>query len=349
MHGAPITNPNSRGGVVIRHREYLGDLISSPTAGSFKIQGFPLNPGVAVSFPWLSQVAANFQEYSFEGLVFEFVSTSSDALNSTNTSLGQVIMCTDYNAADALFSDKASMESTEFASSSKPSVNQVHFVECSPRKTAVSTELYVRDSPVPSGQDPRLYDWGTFEIATNGFQGTSVNCGEIWVRYQVALSKPIMATEIASNALYARFNYNATSTYATATPLGTVAPVSVYDQIGITFDLVNQYIIFPKRATTTHYFIYMYWGGAGTTIGLCSRAFPYASNGCTGGSYVFNGAANNLQIPGNATANVGSVSYSLTVRDYPGYTYDAVQITSTGLPTGINNFGMLIMQIPTVG
>lgn len=123
-------------------------------------------------------------------MVFEFRSMSADALNSTNTALGSVVMCTDYDSADVPFSSKQQMENTEFGVSCKPSSNMIHAIECAPKVTT-ATELYVRARNIPAGTDIRLYDWGKFYIATSGFQGTNVNCGELWVSYDITLIKAI--------------------------------------------------------------------------------------------------------------------------------------------------------------
>jgi hypothetical protein len=66
---------------------------------AFTNTSFNINPSNALLFPWLSNIAANFSEYRFKNLRFCFNSTSANALNSTNTALGQVIMTTNYNAA----------------------------------------------------------------------------------------------------------------------------------------------------------------------------------------------------------------------------------------------------------
>lgn len=39
------------------NREYIGDVISSPTAGAFAYTTYALNPGIGGSFPWLSNIA----------------------------------------------------------------------------------------------------------------------------------------------------------------------------------------------------------------------------------------------------------------------------------------------------
>lgn len=54
---------------------------------------------------------------------------SADALNSVNTALGQVIMATDYNAANPPFGQKSEMENYEFGQSCKPSESQIHPIE----------------------------------------------------------------------------------------------------------------------------------------------------------------------------------------------------------------------------
>jgi len=216
--------------VRIRHREYLGDIITSDTPGAFRIQAFSINPGLAASYPWLSQVCgATYQQYRINGQVYEFRSMSSDALNSTNTALGQVIMATDYDSKDNPFTSKQQMENTMFGVSCKPSACMIHAIECARNQTAVS-ELYVRPFAVPDGADPRLYDLGTFYVATNGMQGSSVNVGELWVTYDVTLFKEIQQPPlyIAPSASYDLIGVDNTH------PEGT-AQTKIKDQIGLRF------------------------------------------------------------------------------------------------------------------
>jgi len=193
MHEDPlrVKNKSHNGETVIRHREFLGDVLTSSTAGAFNIQTYPINPGIEQTFPWLAQIASNFEQYRIEGMLFEFRSMSGDALTSSNTALGSVVMATQYNAGQAAFRSKSEMENYEFGSSCKPSSSMIHPIECARMQTSID-ELYTRSGNVPSGQDPRLYDIGNFSIATVGMQGTSVNVGELWITYQVALLKPKM-------------------------------------------------------------------------------------------------------------------------------------------------------------
>lgn len=215
----------------IRHREYLGDVFSSSSANTFKIDSYAINPGVSTTFPWLSQVCgASYQQYRTNGMCFEFRSTSSDALNSTNTALGSVVMATDYDSKDAVFATKQQMENTEFGVSCKPSQCMLHAIECAKNKTSVS-EQYIRMYDVPDGADIRLYDLGRFSIASTGCQGTSVNLGELWVSYDIDLIKPIEQPSGFSSPCA----YYGLSTTNTA-PLGASGTQVVdVDQIGLTF------------------------------------------------------------------------------------------------------------------
>lgn len=189
--GVPKFGGSSEGHIYVAHREYLGEVTTG--GDPFTTFGvYPLNPGMSQTFPWLSSIAANFEEYEFNGLIFEFVSHSANALNSTDTALGAVMMATQYNANSAPFSDKASMMQYDKTVSGKPSVNIVHAVECARRKT-VLPEMFVRTGPVvqtaTAPQDMRMYDWGKFQLSTQGMQDPCT-LGELWVTYSVTLRKP---------------------------------------------------------------------------------------------------------------------------------------------------------------
>lgn len=213
---APIINPSEGGGVMIRRAEYITDIISSSSANTFKIDAYDINPGLENTFQWLSQVASEFDEWVCEGMYFEFRSMSADALNSTNTALGSVILSCNYNSASPNFTNKQAMENYEGGVSVRPSESVRYFVECA-RNQTVLNELYVRNGDVPSGQDQRFYDLGTFQIATMGMQGTNVNVGELWVCYQISLRKPKLFSTLG---LYQWF-YEAIITGASPTaPLG---------------------------------------------------------------------------------------------------------------------------------
>ena len=197
---------------VICHREYLGDIMG--TAG-FNNTAYPLNPGMAKTFPWLSTIAQNYQQYKFHGVIFEFRPLITDFV--TNGAPGVVVMATNYNADAPAYTTKQEMENSEYAVSVKPTRELIHGIECDIQQTSVS-QLYVRSGTPVVGQDLRLYDLGSFQFATqvNPIQ----NLGELWVSYCVEFFKPILPGDVGGNVLSA---VNNRGSVTLAAPFGTVS------------------------------------------------------------------------------------------------------------------------------
>jgi hypothetical protein len=177
-------------GTRVQHREYIRDVTvpSNPALFSNTVQ--PINPGNAALFPFLSQVASQYQQYEFMGAVFQFKTLASDI--TAGGALGSVIMATDYDALATPFPNKVVMENSQYAVSSKPSCSQVHVLECDPSMQTTRLK-YVRNltSSGTVSQDNRFYDMGLFEIATQGLPGSAGTViGELWVTYDIMLYKP---------------------------------------------------------------------------------------------------------------------------------------------------------------
>lgn len=255
-----VMNVPSGGGTVIRFQEYLGDVITSATVGAFQNNAWVINSANRDSFPFLAQIAANYEQYQFEGLVYEFRSTSADALNSTNTALGSVMLATQYDYADIPFTSKAEMLNYEYSNSVKPSENCLHMVECAPNQSVLPI-LYTLDGSVPSGSDARLYHLGRFQVATIGFQAPSVRIGEIHVTYQVRLLKPKIYSALG---LDNDFFYIRNLSYTNALPLGPSPATTVYDNFGVTND--STIITLPASSLVKYYRLECYWKGNTTII-----------------------------------------------------------------------------------
>ena len=181
------------GAVTITHKEYLTDLYGPTVGTAFQVQGISLNPALQSSFPFLSQIAMNYEEYEFIQLIFEYRSTTTDIGSSTSGQCGTVIMATNYNSASPLFTDKGSMMEYAHAHSCKSTEHMVHGVECDPKKSAsISNVLYTRSNPVVSGQDLKTYDLGLFQVGLANLPSGYANqaIGELWVSYKVLLRKP---------------------------------------------------------------------------------------------------------------------------------------------------------------
>jgi len=181
--------------VVIRHKEYLGQITGSTTFSV--VNSYTLNPGVQTSFPWLSTIAANFQEYKIKGMVFHYVPSSGDAVSSTNPALGTVMIQTSYRATDSAPSSKLEILNEYWASESVPSQPFCHPIECDPRENPFNIQ-YVRSGVLPSTENRLMYDLGVTHVAVQGQQTTGNPVGDLWVTYEVELKKPVLYSSIST-------------------------------------------------------------------------------------------------------------------------------------------------------
>jgi len=256
----------AEGGTIIRHREYLGPIVTSDVAGKFKLQSFPLNPAQQSTFPWLSSIAQNYEEYKPNGVCFEFRSTASDAIaSSTNLALGQVMMCTQYDPTDPLFNSDVELLNYTWAQSGKVSDNVQHFVECDPKQSPLS-HLYTRAGANSSDTDLRFSDFGTFSIATSGLQGTSVQVGQLWVTYEFILYKPKIGDDSAQAGGWYHFGNDVG--VSNIQPFGAISSgiLDVENNLNIILaDANNEALItFPASAVTTSYMVSLTYTGDST-------------------------------------------------------------------------------------
>jgi len=257
---------------------------------SFTNNTFPLNPGLNDTFPWLAPLASNFEQFKFHGLVFQFKSTSSDAIASTtNLGLGQVIMATDYNSNNAPYQDELQMLGASFANSGKPSQDILHAIECAPNET--QSKLYnVRSGDVPTGADIRLYDWGVFQIATDNMPANYTGLGQLWVTYDVEFFKPVQNNQLGYDINTDRFTLTAPST---ANPFGTAQAEAENSNLGCTFPASNT-LAFPPTTESGYYQLTYNVNGATpgasalTVTGVnCTEVYTITNRGETTSSFVY--------------------------------------------------------------
>jgi hypothetical protein len=275
-----MVNVSSAGGVVIRFQEYLTDIVTSATPGEFKLDSFLLNPGTVETFPWLSQIASNFEEYEWEGIVFGFKSMSGDALNSINTALGTVMMATQYDVNDTPFTSKMEMLNYEFSQAIKPSESTLHMIECA-RAQTVLPQLYVLPTgqAIPANSDPRFYHLGRFSIATQGMQGPAVNIGELHVTYQIKLLKPKLFDSLDEGIPFYKYQAVGIGIFSGTEPLGNGSGIITESFAGIdcSIDYTSQVLTIPSSNLKNRYFIELQWiGDSGQTLGLTT---PTSSSG----------------------------------------------------------------------
>lgn len=334
--GVPGFMKNDRK-VVISHREYIGEL-STPGA-VFTVASYNINPGNPTIFPWLSSIAANYQQYRFKGIIFEFLSASADALNSTNTALGTVIMATNYNISRPNFASKLEMEQSEFACRCKPSESVIHPIECNPEETPLK-HLYIRSGPVDGTQDLKFYDLANFQIATVGQQASSV-IGELWVSYEVELLKPRLPGQIAG-ASAVDWAWRTNATFSNTDIFGTGGLVLTgYGNIPVAWQ--NNILSFPPTISSGTFMVSIFWSGGTPASGTLPTP-TISSNASANTSYPYNGY--------NAGPNAVSspVFYCTLFVRINAYSAAGTTITWSGatLPTSATLMGCMVVPAPTI-
>lgn len=330
---SPPTVINTPTGCIVRHREYIKDINS---ATGFSLQSFPINPGLATSFPWLYNIASNFENYKFRGLAFEFKSTSANSLGSTNTALGTIIMAAQYNAASPLFVNKQQMENYTGAISCKPSESALCGIECKPSELVLD-KLFVRSSAVPDDQDQRLYDLGNFQLAAQGSQAVA-QVGELWATYELELYHPKMYGGLFGGNIISGHWY-LQPTISTSAYFGASQIASANNTLHCTF--TTNAIIFPSTITSGQFMI-VYSVQGSSTASLVRPTFSDGTN-CTDVNIFTN---NTLDAKGPAADTHVAVT-AIHAMEIDGEPQGGATVTLSGatLPTSITSGDVWIIQM----
>jgi len=331
-NGPPIFETMD-GGYLIAYREYIGDVYSNVSNGVFQCAGLPINPSNSALFPWLNGIADRFQEYEIEGMIVEFKSDSADALNSTNTNLGRVIIATNYDPAQPIFTTPQAMEQYEYSTSGKTSECQFHPIECS-RNSTLFNKLLVK-GPNSTG-DLRFFDHGNLQVATVGVQGSNIYLGELWVSYKIRLFKPCLPD--ASGDVTGAAHY-----FGIGPISGSVNMINTfvvdYDTIGLSANGL-QTVVLP--AIPGKYLINY---TANTTAILTTTGSPTVQNCTIAHAYVNSaGVSDGLTYFANSTTNLFNQSWVLVVPS-TGAT-PTFSLTFNGTSTSATFYDLYVIQVP---
>lgn len=355
-----VMNSKSReGATIIRHREFLGNVTSSSVAGQFKLERYVINPGDSTTFPWLSTIAQNYEEYEMNGLMFQFRSTASDAIaSSSNLALGNLMMATQYDSTDPPFLNSTELLNYTWSASAKVSETTTHFIECAPKQSVLS-RLYVRefsDTTNPT-EDARFSDLGVFSIATEGLQGTDVQVGQLWVSYECLFYKPKMGSLSAEAGSF--FNYtceNAGGSGGSTKYFGDINGNGLFNShnnLGITLanDPANNRstITFPVAQSVKSYLVVIYFHGA-DIANLGAITLVNAIN-CTAVDIWRSGLANGALVPDAVVASGLGSQMSAWVISTDGLTsVPMIHISTVSGIVPTNNYycDIMITQVPYI-
>lgn len=328
--GIPMMHSTNQS-IVVRHKE-LVSTISGTSA--FAVQAaYVLNPGLAGTFPWLSNIAQSYQEYEIKGLVFHYVPTSGMAISGTNSALGSVMIQTSYRSNDSPPTAKVQMMNEFWANEVVPSEPMAHPIECDPKENPFNVH-YVRGTTVPTGDNQLLYDVGVTYVATQGMQGTNA-VGDLWVTYEIEFKKPVVSSNVTNTAFYAANLGSTTAVNPLSGPIG-----NSLGNLGITFS--GNTVTFPTGlAGSYHIWVELVgnMNGAATWTGL-----PILTLCALGGMDGFNATYPSVC---TASTNLSTLAYACAVvKANPSDVATVLLPTITGVAGTVSSARICVYQLP---
>jgi len=163
----------------IVHRELIASITGST---AFTVAAaLSLNPGLAATFPWLSNEAEGWEKYRFNKLRFCYYTRTGSNVP------GSFMLAPDYDASDAAPVSEVAASAYEDTEEDAPwkdiccilRVDEMH---------GDMKEKFIRSGALPANQDVKTYDVGTMFACT--VDGTAVSWGKLWVEYDVTLITP---------------------------------------------------------------------------------------------------------------------------------------------------------------
>lgn len=189
-----------RRGTRVTEREFIMDISSGAlVSGSsdFFNTSFGIVPTNRATFPWLSTIANQFDQWEPHGIVFEFISSSSE-FNGVSQALGTVILASDYDVTDSAYASKQVMENSDYSCSTRPSNNLVHGIECDPKERPIKL-MYTSE---PESNDARFNTLANFQVASVGCSTANVKLGELWISYDITFYKKQLVSFLTGNFLF---------------------------------------------------------------------------------------------------------------------------------------------------
>lgn len=327
---------STRRGTRVIHREYLGDIIASSTAGAYSVQSYALNPGLSTTFPWLAAFASQFDQWKPNGMVAVIQSLSSNY--SATTSLGTVVLATDYDVLDAPYGSKIEAENSEFAVSGNTSQSLIHPIECKARERPDNL-YFVRTTGVPSTDNARFYDLGNLQVITQGCVANQV-VGELWISYDITFYKPQVYGAIMGKTVNS-LSFKGTGTLTSASPFGTVQTYSAGSTFQVTTNLTD--MTFPKSMSQGTFLVVMWFSGASTAITAPTVTY---SSGTQAGPQINPGVSS--MYASNGTSTVVAIVFTVKCISTDS-TPQTITLTGGTYPTSLTGSYVTITQInPTL-
>lgn len=190
---------------------------------------FPVNPGQAGTFPWLSKEAILWEKYEFDKLEFEFRTTINEF---SANALGRVILGFDFDASDPPPASRSQAEISRPVTAQAPYFNQRLQIR-KQDMSDVCKKHYVRAGNLPGSSDIKMYDVGVLNFGTDGNVNAN-EVGELWVHYSGTFHVQILdsVTTPPTNFSAAMFQSSGAESMATGVAFQPLIATAVTNGLG---------------------------------------------------------------------------------------------------------------------
>lgn len=258
-----IANDGIHECILVRKEEYIGDLITgSGTPSQFDVQVLDINPANGDLFPWLAQIASQFQEWKLRGMLVVLKTIASDV--STALSLGQMFGVVQYDVDGAPFTNMQQILNYQGASSQKVSKSVVVPVECKESENVLTHLFVATNGVIPTGKDPKFYNLAKLWVGSEGCPQANTKIAQIWVTYDIALYKSFMGSG-GDLALGIQSGHWTSTTFANAAPL-TGFPAGADPDNFFRGEVTSTTIKFPHNSTQGIWLVGVRWSGGSASL-----------------------------------------------------------------------------------
>lgn len=203
LRGTTRRLTDETGRVEVEKREYVMRVVVPSNPAEFSVTSLSVNPGLSGVFAWLSQIAANYDEYELIRCIFHYKPVISVA--SQSGAMGSIVIACNYNAGAPKFESFREMVEYEGAMETRICDPALFGIECDPKKGVSGSHMFVRTGSVPMDEDIKTYDTGLFQIATSDVNASDYPAGtllgHLYVEYKVVLGKPKLYASLGKSII----------------------------------------------------------------------------------------------------------------------------------------------------
>jgi len=299
--------------------EFHEFLFAIPGRTTFGGTMVPIDISSALTFPWASRIARNFQQWELMGMVFIYKTNSADTVVAPTQGIGRVLMTVVYDTSLPMPTNESEMLNSYMSSSCKLSSNLAMGVECA----VGQTQFPILKVLVPGQQasDLQTYRRGHAFIATTGAVNDYDEAGQLFVTYKVRLYKQRLEGD---GGLMMMMDMKGLDLAAPLTPVDDTPEVEQprINSLGLVVDSTRTQLVFPLNSSTVGCF-YLLFHISGTTTSNIS----YVTVNPSGGLGLVNAMSDQDQSQFLSPANSGNTGNNTSAIN-AFYAYDG-----TGTPT----------------